>query len=89
MIQVKANELYNKRASVTLFAFDHEEEISSHASKGDALVYLLDGKAEVTIDNELFTLEKFDTIVMPAGIQHSLYGKERFKMLLIVIFPEN
>lgn len=75
-----------KPLSITLFAFDKEEEISSHSSSGDALVYILDGEAEITIREEQFNLVKGETIVMPAGIPHALYAKERFKMLLIVVF---
>lgn len=76
----------NKALSLTLFAFDSGEEISSHSSGGDALVYILDGEAAITIGEENFNLTKGQTIVMPAGIPHALFAKERFKMLLIVVF---
>ena len=75
-----------KHMNMTLFAFDKNEEISSHASSGDAMVYILDGESEVTIGEELFTVKAGETIVMPAGIPHALLAKERFKMLLIVVF---
>jgi quercetin dioxygenase-like cupin family protein len=75
-----------KPVSLTLFAFDKGEEISSHSSSGDALVYILDGKAEITIGDEKFQLTKGETIVMPAGIPHALFATERFKMFLVVIF---
>lgn len=75
-----------KNLSVTLFAFDKGEEISSHSSSGDALVYMLDGQAEITIGDEKFTVKRGQAIVMPAGVPHSLMAEERFKMLLIVVF---
>lgn len=75
-----------KNLSLTLFAFSKGEEISSHSSSGDAMVYLLDGEAEITIGDEAFTLKKGQTIVMPAGIPHALFAKEDFKMLLVVVF---
>jgi quercetin dioxygenase-like cupin family protein len=75
-----------KNLSLTLFAFSKGEEISSHSSSGDAMVYLLDGEAEITIGDEVFTLKKGQTIVMPAGIPHALFAKEDFKMLLVVVF---
>lgn len=77
-----------KALSLTLFAFDKGEEISSHSSHGDAMVYIFDGKAEVTIGEETFELKKGETIVMPAGVPHSLMAVEKFKMLLIVVFPQ-
>ena len=78
----------NKAVSLTLFAFDKNEEIGTHASGGDALVYLLDGEAKITIEEEEFFLKKGETILMPAGKPHSLWATERFKMVLIVVFPE-
>ncbi|HEX2953677.1 MAG TPA: cupin domain-containing protein [Bacillota bacterium] len=75
-----------KTLSLTLFAFDQGEEISAHSSPGDALVQILDGQAEVTIGEETHHLRPGTTIVMPAGIPHALFARERFKMLLIVVF---
>ena len=75
-----------KNMSLTLFAFDKGEEISSHTSHGDAMVYILDGKAEITVGDGVFHLKKGETIVMTKGFPHALLAKERFKMLLIVVF---
>ncbi len=77
----------NKAVTFTLFAFDQGEEISSHASTGDALVYIIDGQSEVTIGDDVFELKAGETIVMPAGVPHSLLAKEQFKMILVVVFP--
>ena len=75
----------NKAVSVTLFAFDKDEEISTHASGGDAMVTCLDGVGRITIDGKAYTLQAGESIVMPAGHPHAVYGQERFKMLLVVI----
>ncbi|NBJ17027.1 MAG: cupin domain-containing protein [Dehalobacter sp. 4CP] len=75
-----------KPVSITLFAFGEGEEISSHSSGGDAMVYLLDGEAEITIGEEKFHIKKGQTIVMPAGVPHALQAVKQFKMLLIVVF---
>ena len=68
----------NNALSVTLFAFDKGEEISTHESGGDAFVTCLDG-----VD---FTLHEGESIVMPARHPHAVYGQEQFKMLLVVVF---
>lgn len=78
----------SKPLSVTLFAFDKGEEISLHAAAGDAMVYVLDGQTQITIGEELFTVKKGETIVMPANIPHALLAIERFKMLLIVVYEK-
>lgn len=72
--------------SLTVFAFDKGEEISSHTASGDAMVVILDGTAEITIGEEKMILTKGETVVMPAGIPHALLAKEQFKMLLTVVF---
>ena len=40
----------NEGVGITLFAFAKGEGISTHESKGDALVVILDGKGRLTID---------------------------------------
>ena len=76
----------NSAVSVTLFSFDKEEEISTHESGGDAFVTCLDGVGKITIDSTEYELRSGQSIVMPAGHPHAVYGKEQFKMLLVVIF---
>ncbi|MEA4891530.1 MAG: cupin domain-containing protein [Peptococcaceae bacterium] len=75
--------------SLTLFAFDKGEEISSHDSEGDALVLVLEGRGRVTVGGQEHVLQEKEAIVMPAKVPHAVYAQERFKMLLIVLFPEN
>jgi len=76
----------NDSHSLTLFAFEKGEEISSHESTGDALVLVLDGEGKITVGGEEFILKTGDAIVMPAGVPHAVCAKERFKMILTVIF---
>lgn len=75
----------NEALSVTLFAFDKGEEISTHKSDGDAFVTCLDGVGRITIDGVEYELTQGQSIVMPAGHPHAVYGKEQFKMLLVVV----
>ena len=77
----------NRAVSMTLFAFDKGEEISSHESKGDAMVQVLDGKAKITIGEGEYVVSAGETIVMPAGVPHALEAVEPFKMFLTVVFP--
>lgn len=76
----------NKAVSLTLFAFEKGEEISTHESGGDAMVTVLDGTGRITIDGSEYIVSCGESIVMPAKTPHSVYGQERFKMLLTVIF---
>ena len=76
----------NDALSVTLFAFDKNEEISTHESGGDAFVTCLDGIGRVTIDGVEHVLHEGESIVMPARHPHAVFGQEQFKMLLVVVF---
>ena len=76
----------NDAVSVTLFAFEKDEEISTHESGGDAMVTVLEGTGRFTIEGDVFILHEGETIIMPAKKPHAVYGEERFKMLLTVVF---
>ena len=76
----------NEHVSITLFAFDKGEEISTHESGGDAFVTCLDGVGEITIDDKKYELHEGESIIMPAKHPHAVVGKEQFKMLLVVVF---
>ena len=70
---------------MTLFAFDAGEGVSTHAAPGDALVFVLEGEAEITIDGTPHTVTGGNAIVMPAGIPHAVKAIKPFKMLLTVV----
>ena len=76
----------NDAVSVTIFSFDKDEEISTHASGGDAMVTVLEGKGRFTVGGDVFILEEGETLIMPKDIPHAVYGEEKFKMLLVVSF---
>ena len=76
----------NDAVSLTLFAFEKGEEISTHKSEGDAFVTCLDGVGRITIDGKHYELHEGESIVMPAGHPHAVFGQEQFKMLLVVVF---
>jgi len=75
----------NSSLSLTLFAFDKGEGVSTHTAPGDALVHVLDGEALVNIDGKDMSLCAGEVVVMPADIPHSVTAVKRFKMLLTVV----
>jgi len=74
-----------KEGTVTLFAFDEGEGLSEHTAPYDALVFLLDGEAEVVISRKAVLLKEGEMVVMPANEPHSLRAVKRFKMMLVMI----
>ena len=76
----------NEQLSMTIFSFDKREEISTHASGGDAMVTVLEGTGKFTVGGEVFILNEGETLIMPKDVPHAVYGEERFKMQLTVSF---
>lgn len=76
----------NEQLSMTIFSFDKDEEISTHASGGDAMVTVLEGTGRFTVGGEVFILNEGETLIMPKDIPHAVYGEEQFKMQLTVSF---
>ena len=75
----------NKSGTLTIFAFDKGEELSEHTSPFDAFVYIIDGKAQITISGKSYHISKGQFLLMPANEPHALKAEDRFKMLLIMI----
>jgi len=71
--------------TVTLFAFDKGQRLSTHSAPFDAMVQVIEGEAEIGINDQPFQLKSGDTIIMPAGIPHSVIATEKFKMVLTMI----
>ena len=62
--------------------------LSKHSAPFDAMVQIIEGIAEITIDEEVFVLTEGEMIIMPANIPHALKAKEQYKMLLTMIKSE-
>ena len=71
--------------TVTAFAFAEGQGLSEHTAPFDALVYILDGEAEIIIGGKKFAPRAGEMIIMPANIPHALNAVKKFKMLLVMI----
>jgi quercetin dioxygenase-like cupin family protein len=74
-----------KTGTVTLFSFDEGQGLSEHTAPFDALVYLLDGEADISISGKPLRLREGEMVIMPANQPHALKAVKRFKMLLAMI----
>ncbi|MBI4712780.1 MAG: cupin domain-containing protein [Planctomycetes bacterium] len=71
--------------TVTFFAFDKGQGLSEHTAPFDALVYILDGQAEIMIAGKPHQLKESEFIIMPANKPHALKALTQFKMALVMI----
>lgn len=74
-----------KTGTVTLFAFAKGQELSEHTAPFDAMVHVLDGKAEIAISGQPLRLSEGEFIILPANKPHAVRAVQDFKMLLIMI----
>jgi quercetin dioxygenase-like cupin family protein len=77
--------LKKETGNISLFAFDQGEGLSEHTAPFDAVVSIIDGKADVRIGGESRMLGTGDNIIMPADIPHAIHAVEKFKMVLTMI----
>ena len=71
--------------NVTLFAFDEGQGLSEHTAPFDAMAFVLEGEAEITISGQAHHLKGGDLIIMPANQPHMVKAVARFKMMLVMI----
>ncbi len=71
--------------NVTLFAFDSGQGLSEHTAPFDAMVYILDGEAEIVLGGQPQTVSAGEMLIMPANVSHALQACKPFKMLLVMI----
>jgi quercetin dioxygenase-like cupin family protein len=83
---VVRREIVRKPAgTITVFAFDQGEGLSEHTAPFDAVVYLLEGEAQISIDRKPHLVKEGEMIIMPANKPHALKAVTKFKMLLVMI----
>lgn len=83
---VVSREIIRKPAgTMSVFAFDQGEGLSEHTAPFDAVVYLLEGEAEMTIDQKPYSVKEGEMIIMPANKPHALKAITPYKMLLVMI----
>ncbi len=61
------------------------EELSEKTIPFDTYIQIIDGAAEVTINNKIILLNRGEGIIIPAHAKHSFTANEQFKMITTVI----
>jgi len=71
--------------NITAMSFDVGEGLTERTSPFDTFVQIIDGKAEIVIDNISNFLNTGQSIVIPAHSSNKVKANERFKMILTII----
>jgi quercetin dioxygenase-like cupin family protein len=77
--------LKKETGTLTVFAFDQGQGLSEHTAPFDALVNVIDGEAEILIDDQPHIAKAGEFIILPANVPHALKAEVKFKMLLVML----
>jgi len=70
-----------------LFGFAEGQELSEHTSTQHALIHILSGECEFSLDSKVHTLKAGAFLHMPPNLGHAVQAKQPFSMLLTLVKP--
>jgi len=71
--------------NVTLFGFAAGEELSSHSAPTPAVLYFLEGEADVQLGQETVAAHAGSFVYMPPMLPHGVLAKTPVRMLLVQV----
>lgn len=71
--------------NITVSSFDAGEELAQKISPFDIFIQIIDGTAEVTVNDKLFNLTLGEGMIIPAHTAHQFNANEQFKMMATII----
>lgn len=64
---------------------DRGEQITEKLSRFDHFIQIIEGKADVQIDDDRFMLTSGESIIIPANSKNTIKAKQRSKMISTII----
>lgn len=77
--------IHSNAGSVTLFSFDAGQGLSEHSAPFDALIQVIEGKMELTVEGTKHVISAGESFIIPSNAHHSVNAAERFKMIITMI----
>ena len=77
--------VHSNAGSVTLFSFDAGQGLSEHSAPFDALIQVIEGKMELTVEGTKHVISADESFIIPSNAHHSVNAAERFKMIITMI----
>lgn len=71
--------------NITVSSFDEGEELAEKISPFDNYIQIIDGVAEVIINEKIFEMKLGDGIIIPAHSRHCFNANKQFKMISTII----
>ena len=73
------------KVNVTLFGFSKGEELSSHSAPTPAILYFLEGEAEVQLGEDKIDAQPGSFVYMPPMLPHGILARTPVKLLLVQV----
>jgi len=73
----------DERVNITLFGFSSGQELSAHSAPTPAILYFLDGNAEVQLREDKVNAQPGSFVYMPPMLTHGISAKSPLRMLLV------
>lgn len=77
--------IHNNAGSVTLFSFDAGQQLSEHTAPFDALLQVVEGEMELSVEGKVNVVKAGEAFVIPNGARHSVSAAKPFKMIITMI----
>lgn len=77
--------VHSNAGSVTFFSFDAGQGLSEHSAPFDALIQVIEGKMELTVEGTKHVISAGESFIIPSNAHHSVNAAERFKMIITMI----
>jgi quercetin dioxygenase-like cupin family protein len=71
--------------NITVFGFAAGQELSAHSAPTPAVLYFLEGEAEVQLGEDRVQAQAGSFVYMPPMLPHAISAKSPVKMLLVQI----
>lgn len=77
--------LTRNTGNVNAVFIDSGQQITEKFSRFDQLIQIVEGKADVQIDDDWFMLTSGESIIIPAQTQNTIKANERSKLISTII----
>jgi len=75
----------DEHVNITLFGFSAGQELSTHSAPTPAVLYFLNGEADVTLGDDVHRAKTGSFAYMPPLLPHAISAKSATMMLLVQI----
>lgn len=70
---------------IKILSFSAGEGIGTHSANGDAMLFVQEGIADVTVGDKQMDVKKGEILIMPANVPHQVMGKEDMKAIVVLV----